>query len=244
MLKYNNSYVYNASYNGNTLNTIIYNGVTVWKSPFCNSSKISVSFSRTGSSTTVSLDYNVPLTITSSASWCTVSGTFNEASLNSATSYYKTGTLTVRASENTGNTRSATITIKYGSTTLRTIRVSQEVGETWSISSYHLSIAAMTVNLPYRGTGESGKTYRDTASFSITSYVTETSNLGNTRNTWRDPKVSFSNVSFFDGISYSSGSSTTKTAYVSVWVSYIGQSGIVSFTLGNTQRDSVYIKIA
>lgn len=242
MLKYNGNLVYYCNYNGNRLSTLIYNGVTVWKSPFCNASKTSVSFDRTSSSTTVSLDYNVPLTITSSTSWCMVSGTFNEASLNSATSYYKTGTLTIRASENKGNARSATITIKYGSTTLRTIRVSQDVGETWSVSSYHLSITTSTVNLSYKGSGESGASYKDTASFSITSYVTETSSLGNTRNTWRAPNVSYSNTSFFDDVSYSSGSSTTRTAYVDVWVTSRSQSGTVTFNLGG-KTDSVYIKI-
>lgn len=87
-----------------------------------------------------------------------------------------------------------------------------------------------------------GASYKDTASFSITSYVTETSSLGNTRNTWRAPNVSYSNTSFFDDVSYSSGSSTTRTAYVDVWVTSRSQSGTVTFNLGG-KTDSVYIKI-
>lgn len=128
MLKYNGNFVYECTYNRDNLSELVYNGRTVWKAPFCNASNTSVSFGRASSSTTVSLDYNVPLTITSSAGWCDTSGTFDEASLNSATSYYKRGSLTIRVSEYTAssvNERSATITIKYKNILLCYIDVTQ-----------------------------------------------------------------------------------------------------------------------
>ena len=239
MLKYNNNYVYNASYNGNTLNTIVYNGVTVWKAPFCNANWGSYREQEGSSTVQVSLEYNVPLTITSNQSWCTVSGDYGESSLNGATSYYVKKTLYLNIAANTGVARSATVTVKYGSTTFGTIVIEQDAGESWSVASYTLNVSVTNVNLIYRAIQE-GVSYRDTAIFSVTSYRTLRSNLGNTKNEWVTPQYSFS-TDWFDGISYS-GSGITRTANVDIWVSSRSQSGFVTLSLSGTSK-TVYIKV-
>lgn len=233
MLKYNNNYVYNASYNGNTLNTIIYNGVTVWKAPFCNAKWGSYHHQNGSGTTQISLEYNVPLTITSNQSWCTISGDYGESSLNGATSYYVSKYLYLKVTANTGVARSATVTVKYGSTTFGTIVIEQDAGESWSVSSYTLNVNVSNVNLYYRATQE-GVSYKDTATFSVTSYRTLTSTLGDTKNEWVTPQYSFS-ADWFEGISYS-GSGVTRTANVDVLVSARSQSGSVTLSLSDITK--------
>ena len=110
----------NGDYSGMVYDVVykVENGILIPQlnsDPYLTVDKSSLSFDYSGSSSTFSISSNVSWTVTSSATWCTVS----------PASGSNNGTVTVKVSENTTTAdRSATITVTGGGIT-RTISVTQ-----------------------------------------------------------------------------------------------------------------------
>ena len=110
----------NGDYSGMVYDVVykVENGILIPQlnsDPYLTVDKSSLSFDYSGSSSTFSISSNVSWTVTSSATWCTVS----------PASGSNNGTVTVKVSENTTTAdRSATITVTGGGIT-RTITVTQ-----------------------------------------------------------------------------------------------------------------------
>lgn len=184
-------------------------------------SESSFSFNAPAASDTFAIVSNTTWTV-STPSWVTVSsssGTGNARLIVSTTN------------NTTGSQRRGTITIIAKDVITKTISVTQ-AEEKWTKGNYTLTVAPSSCSYTQQSESDSGT---GTWSVSITSYRTDTSDLGNTRNITQTPFYTES-LSFVTGISISNTSGRQYTASITYDKSIAG-SGVVTFRNAGQSRN-------
>lgn len=202
MITYNGNFVSKIKYNGTELSSLNYAGTTVWKSQYCKVLNPSlteidvISLSPTDTGWQGSFEYNVPLTFTSSASWCSIANPENygvDSVLNSLDSpTYRLLQFDLSCSVNTEATRSAIITVKNAQTgDYLTEFTIQQAGVIWTTISVTCTCNPTTISA-----NQSDAV--DNWTVNGLAYKTQTSSIGTTRNVAIPVQYTFTSNSVID----------------------------------------------
>lgn len=184
-------------------------------------SKSSFSFNAPAASDTFTIVSNTTWNI-STPSWVTVSSSSGTGNAN----------LTIYATNNTtGSQRRGTIIIIAKGVIIKTILVAQ-AAEKWTEGDYTLTVSPSFCSYIQQSESDSGT---GTWSVNITSYRTDTSDLGNTRNVAQTPSYTES-LSFVTGVSISNTSGSQYTASITYNKSVAG-TGTVTFRNSGQSRN-------
>lgn len=184
-------------------------------------SESSFSFNAPAARDTFAIVSNTTWTV-STPSWVTVSSSSGTGNAR----------LTISTTNNTtGSQRKGTITIIAKDVITKTISVTQ-AEEKWTEGNYTLTVAPSLCSYTQQSASDSGT---GTWSISITSYRTDTSNLGNTRTVAQTPSYTES-LSFVTGVSISNTSGSQYTASI-IYDKSISGAGVVTFRNSGQSRN-------
>lgn len=183
--------------------------------------KDTLSFSAPASSSTFVITCNTSWSI-SAPSWVSLSSSSGTGS----------ATITISVTANTtGSPRSGTITVTAKSIIQDSLSITQ-AEEKWTTNNYTLTVSPSLCSYTQQSASDSGT---GTWSINITSYRTDTSNLGNTRNIAQTPSYTES-LSFVTGVSIVNTSGSQYTASITYDKSISG-AGVVTFRNAGQSRN-------